>query len=176
MEHARSEFCVDREDRGDWYSEVSAPYSILAQSATSRFEARLIRDAAAVHAELAAIAQDAAARLADMLAGEVSVVSLADSWAAVEILGAARYREFVSRYQLMLLERIRAVAVDRAFHGVLHLCPRSFLWLELTARTVELSRRPYRDALRELAETGFYVVGGQCIHTEFSEKIVIYEA
>ncbi|MDR0886708.1 MAG: hypothetical protein LBN22_10230 [Clostridiales Family XIII bacterium] len=109
----------------------TAAYSRLAESYDKKWYARLIRDADAVTEELEnltdKIAADIIAMLVQMSTDNMPVVvTLSDPYAQIQLLGEARFEQFVIASQLRLLERLS----DSNVSGIVRLCPYSFSPLE----------------------------------------------
>ena len=104
------------------------------------------------------------------------ILSLADPFAGLAVLGEERYRAFAARPLAKLLKTLSAAD----FPGrVIHLCPRSSLCLErcglLKSKPLSATGKgkSYTELLASLETREILILGHQCIHTREANRLVV---
>ena len=152
---------------------VTAPYSLLAQISSSKLPAWLLRYPDAVHAALGPLTDALADYIGEAFDRGVKVVSLEDPYAQRGLLGEICYKSFAVKYQVRMLERL----VQSPSHGIIHLCPFSFVPLEeyglLELAVLTPEETSYEKVLLNVAKSAKSVIliGHQCPHTRFTEHL-----
>lgn len=128
-----------------------------------------------MHLGLEIITEALAAYIKSALSKGASIISFAEPSAITEVIGEARYREFVISYTVRLLKEIEA-SLDKS---IVHICPRTSYQLEkygLTAsETLSCSSDSYAQALIELSQNNnIKYIGHRCINAENAKVDKIY--
>jgi|AGTN01.2.fsa_nt_gi Uroporphyrinogen-III decarboxylase len=156
---------------------VQSPYSVLAAVTEPPLLLRwLIAEPFEVKSALERITEGLGEYIKAAVASGADIVSLADPYALPEVLGNARYMEFVAAYMTRLLRML----VNSLERGVVHICPRSSLVLErlgcLVSRKAVCPPGRYEDQLLRLSrDNSVWFVGHRCIHLETSAYIDLLE-
>jgi uroporphyrinogen-III decarboxylase len=161
------------------FASVNCPYSVLSSFLDARSLYRAARNnKKALHDSLGVITQGLSEYIVKTLAGGAKIISLADPYAQISVLGRAHCLEFAGRYLVMLLKRLS----DSGLHGVVHLCPHSSVMLEalslITIKGIDhkTTEAAYIDMIRDDVfqnpERPLVFTGHQCIHTKKSNKII----
>jgi uroporphyrinogen-III decarboxylase len=147
---------------------VSGPYSILASVVEpSLFYRWLKKNRFEAHAALQKITQGLANYIAAALANGAKIISLADPYANLAILGESIYKEYAGGYLAKLLR----IILNRSLCGLVHICPHSSLPLEQLGYAVSESiavnaNASFIDTLLELVKPEKTILTGhQCIYS-----------
>jgi uroporphyrinogen-III decarboxylase len=160
---------------------VNCPYSILAsQIDPSLFYRWLEKNKIEIHNALHTITKGLAAYTIMALKKGAKILSLADPYANIKILGKERYAEFVARYLVSLFNRI--VRYEKNISGIIHLCPHTSVTLEeldlVTTNNVHIhcNYRNYIDVINHYVKDNqlkeVAIAGHQCIYTENTSTII----
>jgi uroporphyrinogen-III decarboxylase len=162
---------------------VNGPYSILASLVDPKDLYRwLIKHRLAVHRALDTITFGLADYLYMAIMCGVSILSLADPYANLQVLGEKRYREFAAPCLVTLMKNI-AFRVDGAAGKpkvIMHLCPHNSVPLTqlgyLGIRKIPVKHDAYIDALIRPADfqRGLTILGDQCIYTQNTENLAVH--
>ena len=104
------------------------------------------------------------------------ILSLADPFAGLAVLGEERYRAFAARPLAKLLKTLSAAVTPGC---VIHLCPRSSLCLERCGHLksqillVAGKAKPYTDLLSCHETHDILLLGHQCIHTGETNRLAV---
>jgi uroporphyrinogen-III decarboxylase len=160
---------------------VNCPYSILASLIDPfLFYRWLEKNKSEIHNALYVVTKGLEAYTITALKKGAKILSLADPYANIKILGKDRYAEFAARYLVSLLTRI--VRYERNISGIIHLCPHTSVALEelnlVTTNNVRINcnYKNYIDAINHYVKTNqlkeVAITGHRCIYSEIAEKIV----
>jgi uroporphyrinogen-III decarboxylase len=162
---------------------ANGPYSILASLIESKqLYRRLIKDRPGIHRALETITAGLADYICAAIACGVSIISLADPYANLQVLGERRYREFAAPFLITLMKNIASGINEYTEAGktkavILHLCPHNSVPLTrlgyLDIRNIAAKQDSYIDAL--LGPSGFKpgltILGDQCIYAQNTERL-----
>ncbi|MDR2782648.1 MAG: hypothetical protein LBB48_02200 [Treponema sp.] len=160
---------------------VNCPYSILSSLVEpSLFYRWLRKNKKEIHAALDTITRGLVSYMVKALHKGVKILSLADPYANIKILGKERYAEFAASYLVSLLAAI--VNRNELLSGIIHLCPYNSIALEelnlLTADNlrVECTTETYIELIDRYGKnnrTGRITLAGhQCIYAKNIGKII----
>jgi hypothetical protein len=154
---------------------VNGPYSILASLVEPKsFYRWFVKSKAALHDALDTVAEGLAEYICGAVLEGVTIISLADPYANLQILGEKRYREFAAAYLMGLLKSVGGKSVR------LHLCPHNSVPLVqfgyIEAKDIPITQNSYLDALAEevLFSPGLTITGNQCIYSENTGKMTLF--
>jgi hypothetical protein len=169
---------------------VNGPYSILASlTDPASLYRRLIKYSSAVHQALDRITCGLTDYLCMAVVHGASIISLADPYANLGVLGEKRYREFAAPYLLALLKNIVANFASKINgsmekpNTVIHLCPHNSVPLVrfgyMHIQNIAVNHDSYIGALISLTRPpGFrpdlIILGDQCVYARDIEKLVIH--
>jgi uroporphyrinogen-III decarboxylase len=145
---------------------VSAPYSVLASLVEpSLFYRWLKKEAPAVHGALEKITLGLAEYIGSALLRGARIISLADPYGNLTLLGEDCYRSYAAAWLARLLEILEGRA-----GGLIHLCPHCSVPLEtygyLRAEASGRNGGSYVAALKAYsASGGVRIAGHRCIYT-----------
>ncbi|MDR1252891.1 MAG: hypothetical protein LBK62_12130 [Treponema sp.] len=147
---------------------LNGPYSVLASLVKPELFYRwCAKHRDTIHAALDSITASLETYLDRSIDSGASIVSLADPYAKVSILGEKRYREFVAAYLLRLLHIIKGE------EAVIHLCPHSSIPLVqfgyFKVKEIPVKSDSYLDIL--IHRKGPLLLGNRCIYSEKIESI-----
>jgi [methyl-Co(III) methanol-specific corrinoid protein]:coenzyme M methyltransferase len=137
------------------------------------------KDPNAVHAALAKITSGLGEYIRGAVNAGAEIISLADPYANVKILGEKHFLEFAARYLLDLLNFISG-AVNSAGAGKkikLHICPHNSVPLlqlgRLKKKETPVEYASYISALTDWPnfQKGLTITGDQCIYSKNIEKL-----
>jgi uroporphyrinogen-III decarboxylase len=159
---------------------VNGPYSILASLVEPKLFYRwFVKNNAALHDALDTVSEGLAEYICGAVLEGVKIISLADPYANLQILGEKRYREFAAPYLLKLLQnisaRINGARGEKKI--ILHICPHNSVPLAQLGYTetedVPVSGASYIDVLttESTFQPGLTLLGNQCIYSENTGKI-----
>jgi uroporphyrinogen-III decarboxylase len=140
---------------------LNGPYSVLASLIKPELFYRWhAKHRDAIHSALDSITASLETYLNTSIDSGAGIISLADPYAKVSILGEKRYREFAAAYLLRLLRGIKG---EKA---VIHLCPHSSIPLVqfgyFEAKDIPVNNDSYPDAL--VHQSGLLLLGNRCIY------------
>jgi uroporphyrinogen-III decarboxylase len=147
---------------------LNGPYSVLASLISPELFYRwCAKYREAIHSALDSITASLEIYLDKSINAGAGIVSLADPYANVSVLGEKRYREFAAAYLLRLL---RGVKEETA---VIHLCPHSSIPLVqfgcFEAKDIPVNNDSYLDAL--VRQSGPLLLGNRCIYSGKTDSI-----
>jgi hypothetical protein len=147
---------------------LNGPYSILASLVRPELFYRwLSKYREAIHCALDSIAASLKTCFDKLIDAGAGLVSIADPYANVSILGEKRYREFSA---IPLLRFLRGISEKKA---VVHLCPHSSIPLVrfdyFETKDTPVNTALYLDALARL--NGPLLLGNRCIYSGKTDSI-----
>ncbi|MDR3341792.1 MAG: hypothetical protein LBT14_03200 [Treponema sp.] len=161
---------------------VNGPYSVLASLIEPKLLYRwLTKHAEAIHKALKTITAGLAAYIIEAFSRGAKIVSLADPYANVTVLGERHYREFAAQYLVSLLGIIRSTPVSngsRSAIQLIHLCPHNSIPLVqfgyMQTKRTGITRSAYIDALLDFSlHDGLTILGDQCIYGVNTEILTV---
>ncbi|MDR2434753.1 MAG: hypothetical protein LBD47_09320 [Treponema sp.] len=147
---------------------LNGPYSVLASLVSPELFYRwCAKYRQAIHSALDSITASLEIYLDESINAGAGIVSLADPYANVSVLGEKRYREFAAAYLLRLLRGREGET------AVIHLCPHSSIPLVqfgyFEAKDIPVKNDSYLDAL--VRQSGPLLLGNRCIYSGKSDSI-----
>jgi uroporphyrinogen-III decarboxylase len=141
---------------------MNGPYSVLASLVKPELFYRwCAKHRHAIHAALDSITASLETYLDSSIDSGADIVSLADPYAKVSILGEKRYREFTAAYLLRLLRGIKGKK------AVVHLCPHTSIPLVqfgyFKVKEIPVKSDSYLDAL--MHRKGPLLLGNRCVYS-----------
>ncbi|MDR1574569.1 MAG: hypothetical protein LBS37_01065 [Treponema sp.] len=141
---------------------LNGPYSVLASLVSPELFYRwYAKYREAIHAALDSITSSLEIYLDKSIDAGAGIVSVADPYANVSVLGEKRYREFAAAYLLRLLRGIKGKK------AVIHLCPHSSIPLVqfgcFETKDIPVNNDSYLDAL--IHQHGPLLLGNRCIYS-----------
>jgi uroporphyrinogen-III decarboxylase len=162
---------------------AGGPYSILASLIDPKhFYRWLIKHRSAIHHALDEITRGLTDYLCAAAARGVSIISLADPYANLSVVGEKHYHEFAAPYLAALIKNI-AFKIDEAAEKpklIIHLCPHSSIPLARLGYThtenIAVKHAFYINALIEPSDfpPGLTILGDQCIYARNTEKLAVH--
>jgi uroporphyrinogen-III decarboxylase len=160
---------------------VNCPYSILASLIDPfLFYRWLEKNKIEIHNALYVVTKDLAAYTITALKKGAKILSLADPYANIKILGKERYAEFAARYLILLFTQI--TRHEENISGIIHLCPHTSVALEelnlVTTNKVHINcnYKNYIDAINHYVKTSqlkvVAIAGHRCIYSEIANTII----
>jgi uroporphyrinogen-III decarboxylase len=167
---------------------ANGPYSILASLIDPKqLYRRLIKDRPGIHRALDTITAGLTDYLRAAIACGASIISLADPYANLQVLGERRYREFAAPFLVTLMKNIASGidrGADKAGTVILHLCPHNSVPLTrlgyLNIRNIAVKHDSYHDSYIDtlLGPSGFKpgltILGDQCIYAQNTERLAVH--
>jgi uroporphyrinogen-III decarboxylase len=164
---------------------VSGPYSILASlSSPKLFYRWCLKERGALHTALKNITEGLAAYIRLAVKEGIKIISLADPYANIDILGEKRYREFAADYLFRLIKELRKELGEGTAAEVkpalLHICPHSSIPMTelgyFESEYLPAEHGEYISALvkRSCFRSGLTVLGNRCIYSKSARNICVF--
>jgi uroporphyrinogen-III decarboxylase len=162
---------------------ANGPYSILASLIDPAYLYRwLIKYPAAIHHGLDRITGGLTDYLFAAVTHGASIISLADPYANIDILGEKYYREFAAPYLMALLQNMdsKINAQTEKPNIIIHLCPHNSIPLVqlgyMSMRDIAVCHDTYTGALISPPnfEPGLSILGNQCVYAQNINKLSIH--
>ncbi|MDR2785321.1 MAG: hypothetical protein LBB83_05350 [Treponema sp.] len=160
---------------------VSGPYSVLASlSSPKLFYRWCLKERNALHAALKNVTEGLAAYICRAVKAGIRIVSLADPYANIDILGEKHYREFAADYLFLLIKELSAGMETVEEESVLlHICPHSSIPMVrggyFESENVPVLHGEYIAVLarRSGFRPGLTILGNRCIYSTNTGSIDI---
>ncbi|MDR2632759.1 MAG: hypothetical protein LBC51_03940 [Treponema sp.] len=141
---------------------LNGPYSVLASLIRPELFYRwCAKHGEAIHAALDSITTSLEMYLNKSIDSGAGIISLADPYAKVSILGEKRYREFAAAYLSRLLRGVKGEM------AIIHLCPHSSIPLVqfgcFAVKEIPVNSDTYLDAL--IHQNGPLLLGNRCVYS-----------
>ncbi|MDR0628688.1 MAG: uroporphyrinogen decarboxylase family protein [Treponema sp.] len=158
---------------------VNGPYSVLASLVEPKLFYRWLgKEQAAVRQGLETISAGIRAYIQEAFALGVQILSLADPYANVGLLGEKHYRVFAGAPLIRLVQGVLQDNRQTGVGRIIHLCPHNSLPLEqfglLQSETVLATASPasYTLLLIDGAAKGIPLVGHRCIYSRAATELI----